>query len=139
MITAPQARSSFNDPKADQTGATARFTAVAISPGGPRTTSGAARVDIVINRWSTDDERQRLLDALEKGQDALLETLRELKPVGYIRTPGNLGYDLHYANQTPTDERGRRIFIATDRPIGFWEGANRPRRSTTRLPSSKCE
>jgi hypothetical protein len=47
--------------------------------------------------------------------------------VGRIRTPDSLGYDLHYAQQTPTEEGGRRIVIATDRPIGFWEASRQPR------------
>jgi hypothetical protein len=107
--------------------APARYSAVAISSGGPRTTSGATRVDIQIDRWSTDAERQRLLEALKQGQDALLAALRDLKPVGRINTPGNLGYDLHYANQVAGDEGGHRLFIATDRPISFWEATSRPR------------
>lgn len=104
-----------------------RFTAFAVSLGGPRTASGTAQVEITIDRWSSDHARQRLVEALKKGQDALLDTLRDLEPVGRISTPGSLAYDLHYANQEPTSDGGRRIFLATDRPIGFWEAANRPR------------
>ena len=47
--------------------------------------------------------------------------------VGTIRTPDSLGYPLHYAHQAPGEDGGRRIVIATDRPIGFWEAANQPR------------
>jgi hypothetical protein len=32
-----------------------------------------------------------------------------------------LGYDLHYARQLPGEDGGRRIVLATDRPIGFLE------------------
>jgi hypothetical protein len=116
-VAAPQDRS--NSPE--------KFTAFAINLGGPRTTSGTAQVDITIDRWSTDAERERLIEALNKGQDELLETLRDLKPVGSIRTATSLAYDLHYANEAPGEDGGRRIFLATDRPIGFWEAANRPR------------
>jgi hypothetical protein len=104
-----------------------RFTAFAVSLGGPRTPSGTAQIDITIDHWSSQQARQKLLDAMKKGQDALLETLRDLEPVGSIRTPDSIGYDLHYANEMPGEDGGRRIFIATDRPIGFWEAANRPR------------
>ena len=105
-----------------------RFTAHAISLGGPNTRSGTAQVDIVIDRWSTDAERQRLRAALKgNNQDELLETLQDLKPVGHIRTPQSVGYDLHYAHQVPGEDGGQRIIIATDRSIGFWEAANRPR------------
>lgn len=105
-----------------------RFTAFAVSTGGPRTTAGATTVDITIERWSTPDETQRLLTVLkEKGPEALLDELQDMKPVGTIRTPGNLAYDLRYAHQVPTQDGGRRIFLATDRPISYWEAVNRPR------------
>lgn len=104
-----------------------KFTAFAVSLGGPRSASGTATVDISINRWSSEAERERLVAALEKGQETLLETLQGLRPVGRIQTPGSVGYDLHYANAVKGEDGGHRIFIATDRPVGFWEAANRPR------------
>ena len=106
----------------------ARFTAFAVSTGGPRTSDVASQVEIVIERWSTAAESERLTEVLTtKGPDAALETLRELKPVGRISTPGNLAYDLHYAHQEPQPDGGRRIFLATDRPISYWEAVNQPR------------
>ncbi len=51
----------------------------------------------------------------------------ELPKVGYFRTPNSLGYDLRYARQHPWGDGGRRIFIATDRYINFWEAANQTR------------
>jgi hypothetical protein len=53
--------------------------------------------------------------------------LQDAKPVGIIKTPDSLGYDLHYAHQTPGEDGGRDIVIATDRPIGFWEASHQPR------------
>ena len=47
--------------------------------------------------------------------------------VGYIRTPETLAWDLRYAHQFKLDEGGRRIVLATDRPIGFREAVNQPR------------
>jgi hypothetical protein len=106
----------------------AKFTAFAVSTGGPRTDSVATNVDITVNRWSTAAETQRLVDVLkEKGPEALLEALRDMKSVGTINTPGNLAYDLRYAHQEPMPEGGRRIFLATDRPISYWEAVNQPR------------
>lgn len=109
--------------------AAVRYTATAVSLGGPRTPSGTAQLDIVIDRWSTDAERERLLAVLKKSddQDELLRTLQNLEPVGHIRTPSTIGYDLRYANRAPGEDGGQRLFIATDRPIGFWEAANQPR------------
>lgn len=89
--------------------------------------SGSDRVIMRVERWSTEAERTRLSEALKKGNDAALDLLRELRPVGTIRTPDSLGYDLRYAAQEPADEGGRRVVIATDRPISFWEARNQPR------------
>jgi hypothetical protein len=91
-------------------------------------TGGANVVDIQIERWSTEDERQKLVTTfLEKGPEKLLDALQDLKRIGYIRLPNTLGYDLHFARQVPLDEGGQRIIIATDRRIGFWEARNQPR------------
>jgi len=81
-------------------------------------------VEIRITGWSSDTDRQALLNALDQGPDKLLAALQEAKPVGTIRTPDQIGWDLHYAHATSTPDGGRRIFIATDRRIGFWEATN---------------
>ena len=47
--------------------------------------------------------------------------------MGYIRTPNTLAWDLRYARQSPLPDGGRRIVLATDRPIGFAEACNQPR------------
>jgi hypothetical protein len=106
-----------------------RFTAFAVnmsSVGRP----GANLVDIVVTRWSTETERDRLTDILrEKGSDALLAALRDTPRVGYIRTPNTIGYDLHFAWQVPADDGGRRVVLATDRYITWWEAWNWSRSS----------
>jgi hypothetical protein len=82
----------------------------------------ADRVKIRVTRWSTEAEREQLVNTLQdKGANAALEELRGMKSVGSIRTPDSLAYDLHYAQVEVTEEGGRRIVLATDRPIGFWE------------------
>lgn len=119
-IAAPFAQSNMAQPE--------KYTAFAVD------TSIAARgvktspVDITINRWSTDTERDQLLSVFrEKGQDGLLEALQKLPVVGYINTPGSLRYDLHFARQRSEAEGAKMIFLMTDRYIGAWEAANRPR------------
>lgn len=89
--------------------------------------SGVGRVQIRINRWSTDEDRTRLMTALrESGPQALLKELQKMPSVGTIRTPTSVGYDLRYARQAKVGD-GRRIVIATDRPMDYWEAANSPR------------
>jgi hypothetical protein len=113
-------------PAAQTLGEKERFTAVAIVNN--VRASGAGIVQIDVNRWSTSAERATLLDALKKkGADKLLDELKGMRSVGTIKTPDSLGYDLRYANQTPLPDGGRRIVLATDRPIGFWEATHRPR------------
>jgi hypothetical protein len=103
------------------------FTGFAINlNSGPRT----ATVDFVVERWSAESERQQLLTIIQENKDPtkkLLDTLQRLPKVGYIRTPERLAWDLHYAHESPLDEGGRRIVVATDRPIGFQEARNQPR------------
>src|SRR5262249_35047373 len=113
--------------RAQTKGEAERFTAFAVNLGTPGR-PGTATVDIAINRWSTDDEREKLLTVLrEQGPEKLLQTLQNLPRVGYIRTPNSIGYDLHYARKNELPEGGERVIIATDRRISFWEAANRPR------------
>jgi hypothetical protein len=101
------------------------FTAVAIVNN--NLASGAGTVLLRVDRWSSNAEREQLAQALQKGPDTLLRELQRVKPVGRIRTPDTLGYDLRFAQQTPNEEGGRRVVLATDRPIGFWEATTRPR------------
>ena len=104
-----------------------RFTANAVSTS-PEYGTGQRIVEITVDRWSPNAERERLVAALQtKGTDELLKQLQKNRPVGRIRTPDSLGYDLRYAQQTPLPEGGRMIVIATDRPIGFWEATQHPR------------
>lgn len=89
----------------------------------------AGTIDITIERWTTDEERQLLANVLiEKGADALRSALEKIKPrAGYINTSGSLGWDVHYARETPYGDGARRIVIGTDRPMSFWELRNQPR------------
>jgi hypothetical protein len=85
-------------------------------------------VQISVTRWSTPAERNTLQQALfKKGQDGLLETVRDMRPVGRIYTPGSIGYELRYAEERKLPDGGREINLATDRPMSFWEIVNQPR------------
>jgi hypothetical protein len=105
-----------------------RYVALAVNLGGTPGPTGAGTVEITIDNWSTDAQRDQLMKTLiDKGPEKLLDTLQKMPRVGSIRTPNSIGYDLHYARKNPLDEGGDRIVLATDRYIGFWEASNRPR------------
>lgn len=103
------------------------FTALAVNMGNIGPTQPVV-VDIAIRRWMSEEERGQLITTLiEKGSEAFLEALQKTKPVGTIRTPDSIGYDLRYAQESPDPAGGRRIVIITDRPISFWEARSQPR------------
>jgi len=103
---------------------TERFTAAAIN----MNNGAAGTIEIVVNRWSTDTERDRLMSVMrERGPDKLLDTLQDLPRVGYFRTPDSIGWDIHFARRTAGKDGGERVTLVTDRRIGFWEAANQPR------------
>jgi hypothetical protein len=86
-------------------------------------------IDIVIERWSTDGEVEKLRGILiEKGGRNLLPAVQKIKPrCGYARTSNSLGWDLQFARETELPGGARKIVVGTDRPISFWEARNSPR------------
>jgi hypothetical protein len=107
-----------------------RITGTAISAGGFRNPLGTARVEIHLNRLSTMDQRDALLQALEQdGQEALLEALREAPSVGTIRFDTELAWDLRYATARSGAENTLQLSLATDRPMSFREIWNQPQYS----------
>ena len=115
------------------------FTAFAINinsrpTGGPAANRPTtAQLRFRIERWSTDEERDSLTAIMKevtdvnRMNDTMLRALQRLPRVGWIRESTSLSWDLHYAQQTKLPDGGRRVIIATDRRIGFWEATNRPR------------
>ena len=83
-------------------------------------------IDIVIERWSTPEEVKNFQAAsTEGGDDALLKAMQKTKPrCGYVRTDVSIPWDLYLATETPLPGGGRRIVVATDRPVGYWEAFN---------------
>ena len=99
-----------------------------IAPGATTT------LQITIDRWSTDEERNELIATIvEKGPEELLDTLRDQEETGFVRVSGRgagrtrwPSVRLHFARDIRTDG-GRIIRLATDRPIGMWEAVQNPR------------
>jgi len=81
-------------------------------------------VKVIINQFSTKEDRQVLVDAFKKGQSqGLVNALSKMKPVGRIAITGTVGYDLSYIALIPSPT-GRKIRFATNRLIRFGEAYN---------------
>jgi len=121
---------------AQTAGVPEKYNATAVNMGsGP---SGAGRVLVSVEKWSTPQEREQLLTVFrEKGPNKLLDALMDMPKVGYLRLPTTLAWDLRYAFQTPLPEGGRRVILITDRPITMNEARNNPR--TTDYPFTLLE
>ena len=99
-------------------------------------TGANAILEITVDKWSSGDERAKLLATVPQGQDTLLRALQKLPVKGRVRIPGwtgpdpqnyRLGWNLQYAWHEPLPEGGERIVIATDRYMSFRETVNNPR------------
>ncbi len=92
-------------------------------------TGRSAVVEIGIDRWSTDEERERLLTALQEfGPDRLVDELEKIRPpVGYIRTTSSIAYDLYYARNHVNPDGSRSIVLATNRRVSFREAVSSSR------------
>lgn len=79
-------------------------------------------VNILIEQFSTPDDRQALIDAFTRhGQDGLVDALQDMKPKGRIRfASGGVGNDIKHIIELPS-ENGRRFRLVTDRNIAFGE------------------
>lgn len=78
-------------------------------------------VSIIIYEYSTPDDRQILVDAFQKGQNAgLVNALTKMRAVGRIAIQGTLGYDLAFVKVLPTPT-GRKLRFVTNRQITFGE------------------
>ena len=113
------------------------YSAVAISAGGPVSDPVAGQLQIVVERPSSEAERKKFLEALRKDQEAGLDVLKRLPPVGSVRAPGNLRWAMRYAHVVERQDGGRDIFLVTDRPMSFAESVEQPR--TTRYPFTVIE
>jgi hypothetical protein len=104
--------------------APARFVAAAVN----MNRGVAGTVELVVNRWSSEADRDRLKTVMfDQGQEKLLAELQRMPRMGYIRTPGRLGWDIRFAWHMPAQDGGEKIVLVTDRPMSFREVANHHR------------
>ena len=79
-------------------------------------------VNIIIEQFSTQDDRKALIDAFTRsGQNGLVGVLEHMKPKGQVRfASGGVGNDVKYIIELPS-ENGRRLRLVTDRNLAFGE------------------
>ena len=78
-------------------------------------------VSLEIYEFSTEQDRQMLIQAFEKGQNqGLVNTLSRMKAVGHCSITGTLGYDVSFVRMIPTPT-GRKIRFVTNRQLRFGE------------------
>ena len=103
---------------AEKTKYVERYTAFGVAQQRGKTNT----IQIAIQRWSTPQEREMLVNTLrDKGREALAEALSRMPAVGWIRLPNTRSQDLRYAWQAPLPDGGRRVVIATDRIVNYAE------------------
>ena len=78
-------------------------------------------VTINVERYSTPEERQILVDAFqEAGSEGLYNALEKMNSKGRVAMTGTLGYDISFIRKIPT-ANGYKIRVLTNRPIGIGE------------------
>ena len=78
-------------------------------------------ITVIIDQYSSDEDRQMLVEALNKqGMNGLYDKLHNMKSIGQIKVTGTLGYAVSYVRKftTPT---GEKIRLVTSRPIAVGE------------------
>ncbi len=79
-------------------------------------------VDIIIESFSTPQERQSLIDAFARsGQEGLISVLEDLKPKGRISTPWGVGNEIKYVFELPSENGQRHLRLVTNRRIAMAE------------------
>ena len=107
----------------------AQFVARAISVSGPE---DAGRIDIYVERWSTDEEVDKLVAALKEGGPGKLLTVLEQQRLrtGVLLMPGVQAHGERVRTRTPKNLQfareivtpaGRQVILASDERLGLGE------------------
>lgn len=81
---------------------------------------GGTTATIGIYSWSTDAQRQALINVLQgEGSQKMVADMSQMPQVGFIMTEGTLAYALFYARENTLPDGTRQIVLATNRPISF--------------------
>jgi hypothetical protein len=96
-------------------------TITAVTTGTGTQSGQITQVMVLIYEYSTEDDRQIILNAFAKGQNqGLFNALTKMKSVGRISITGTLGMDIKYIRMIPTPT-GRKLKFVTNRTIAYGE------------------
>jgi len=90
---------------------------------------GSTSLEIHIKAWTTEEERQQILSEIidstslsqRNRNRAVARALRGASKVGFVAPRASTSWPLHYAKEFKLPDGGRRILLATDRPVSFVE------------------
>jgi hypothetical protein len=78
------------------------------------------RFDLVINRWSTDAERDKVRTVAQTMPATVLTALNDTGVVGYVHLPGGLDYTLRYARRIERPDGTTDVVALADAPAWIW-------------------
>src|SRR5215472_10352821 len=96
-------------------------------------------VKVIINQYSTPEDREMLKSAFQQGgHEGLAKALFKMKPVGRIQIPGTVGSTIAYVRTIDT-ATGRKIRFVTNRRIAFAENRMNTRSASYDLTAGEIE
>jgi hypothetical protein len=84
---------------------------------------GEGRFELIIERWSSDAERDRMREVFKtQGSDHLWNAIRDAYMAGWIHLPGGLVNVVRYARRSPRADGGEDIVLVFDwRTWAWWD------------------
>jgi len=83
-------------------------------------------VKILIEEFSTPDDRKALIDAFQRsGQDGLRHALEKMKEKGRFSSDWGVGNGIKYIIELPSENGQRHLRLVTDRRLAFGEYGSR--------------
>ena len=77
-------------------------------------------LELVINRWSTDAERDSVFQAVQKDPAATMDALKEPGTVGWIHLPGGLDHTIRYARRVTRPDGSVDIVALAEGAVWIW-------------------
>ena len=78
------------------------------------------RFDLVVNRWSTDAERDKVRNLAQTMPATVLTALGDAGLVGYVHLPGGMDYTLRYARRIERPDGTTEVVALADAPVWIW-------------------